>query len=396
MHSITTMMAIVIIALAMMMMPTMAQDPEPTPPVDKIWPFMFDTDSYSYQEYSNLFTLRTYNLPVSEGNKFTLNFTLSNMSINHNVHPDSAPQDSLDQVNIDVITQYWIGDVTERDIVSIVAPLNNTNGSIVPVEFPFREKTPTSSHQLIFNVPTHRIANNAGIDIRLTKSDDTLSYIMAQPFTIPGYNNTFVGQLLWEAQGSKMKKSNKLTHGFEITFNSLYDDIPFSNAVINVATNATADWTLKENSSDAKPCIIFDSKNKKQTYTVTPALSTTSQSPGTWSFVFDESAPIFSKGAKLQLQCQDWSFVVASEELLKEPLAYTFTLSFVDTETLQTLTRSNAILEPKLEGSNTWIVGVIVIAVLIVAIAAALFFATRCKAKPNRQRRVQNPESEAY
>lgn len=301
-----------------------------TPPTDKTWSFLFDTDSYSYQEYGSLFTLRVFNMPVSEGNTFNLNFTLSDLSINHAVVTPSS-ETAVDRIEIDVITGYWVEGRPERDVVTIQVPLDGlVQVQSVPISFPER-RTPyvaTSSHQFIFKVPTHRIGPKAGLDLTLTKADNTLRFLPNKPFVIPGYNNTLVDQFkfkIFDSKSPHKKEDKEIQRGFEIELNSISIPVELGTTPIHITNNSTGLWTMTPHKDASAECTFAVDKASYKA-------AVNQVSPGVWALTPEVTAPLVPKGKSITVRCPQWDIRV-TKDLIAKRLTWTVSAEIATTTT---------------------------------------------------------------
>jgi hypothetical protein len=202
------------------------------------WPIKYQTSQYLYTEASSFFQIRATNLPVGDGQEFTLKFNIAGVGA-------QKSKDNLTAVSLELHTIWYEGASREYTTTSVNVNCEESKSNTVigeqKIKFapPTKKDVPVSAQHIVFSVPTNFLElDNMVINIELTSPEGNV--YTAETFKVPGPSPKIADSFELVLNRESYKKEDKFNRGFEFALtNFAQSDIKLFNFQFLFASNST-------------------------------------------------------------------------------------------------------------------------------------------------------------
>jgi hypothetical protein len=363
---------------------------------EKKWPFMYDQSSYAYLPKSNTFGVHVYNMPVSEGIEFELDFNFQNINFNRNV--TGIDTKSNDFVRLIISTQWYVDQAPVRKSTDQVVELNGENGAKgVPITFITDASIPTSSHRIDFIAFTNDISADAGLTFKLTKKDKSITFLQETPFTVTTFSPSLANEMKIEVSHNKnIPGGTMYDRDIKIELNRISTEMPFATNSFTLRSSATelisfrsyqkSSDLMNDNLDDFEARCDVEVKNDKvnngRPVVYEAILTTPPGTLGVFTIVPEDGVPsTLIPNSNLVITCgatngrTSWTYIHYQPYMRYTPISYLLSLpSKVGTKENDAIAYGNVVLNPQLETFGTTGVRIVFIILLILFVGLTLFF----------------------
>lgn len=356
----------------------------------KVWPTMFE-EPISIQRYTNYLAIVSTNWPITEGDDFEMEFSLDNVTLNRNAtQKTSEVKTDVDFAIIRTISEFSDGPTMFNDI-----PYNLTNTNFGKLNFTFPQESTKvlKSHKIHWYFSTQEIGLNSTFNVSLTKSDQSIKYILEKPHQLVGneYTNLLADEMIVDM--IKIDKKNatddeiKHLREFKIQLNNVQISIDIQPLLFQLTSNATSWFNMVPYDEDVKPSCNMTVTNVDN---VIP-FGILASDIGTVSF--QSQAPFeFPKNSNATITCDNAMFKFNNDDILKETLSFQLSTSYIKVPNTRVPLSVTTIIDPLDSTEKSWTKAFIVSGIVLGVVALVFLVAMICRRK-QRAREEGNIQS---